>query len=180
VEVNGVSIDPIFAGQFDGQFLVGSSPAELNAVLNAFASTERLDRGRKVLAQRVNDTNAQAKALTPQISALEESLGVILFHRHARGLLLTEQGEILFKTVSEMVSKLQATEHSLVEASSKPRGPFISLLYSVGRLSAYKSHSSTMKSTMSANEEGATCRLSSSSCGSKMRGALPKVLASSK
>lgn len=72
VEVNGVSIDPIFAGQFDGQFLVGSSPAELNAVLNAFASTERLDRGRKVLAQRVNDTNAQAKALTPQISALEE------------------------------------------------------------------------------------------------------------
>lgn len=72
VQVNGVSIDPIFAGQFDGQFMVGASPSELNAILNAFASTERLDRGRKVLAQRVADINAQAKALTPQVSALEE------------------------------------------------------------------------------------------------------------
>jgi len=49
-------------------------------------------------------------AVSRQISALEERLGIALFHRHARGLLLSEQGEILFRTVSEMVGKLQATE----------------------------------------------------------------------
>ena len=35
-------------------------------------------------------------AVSRQIRALEESLGVTLFHRHARGLILTEQGELLF------------------------------------------------------------------------------------
>jgi len=49
---------------------------------------------------------------------------VPLFHRHARGLMLTEQGEILFRTVGEMIAKLQATEIALTEANSKPRGPF--------------------------------------------------------
>ena len=72
VVVDKVSIDPVFAGQFDAQFLLGSSPAELNVILNAFSSTEKLDRGRKVLGTRVNEANASAKALAPQISALEE------------------------------------------------------------------------------------------------------------
>ena len=34
-------------------------------------------------------------AVSRQIRALEESLNTILFHRHARGLILTEQGELL-------------------------------------------------------------------------------------
>ena len=72
VEVNGTTIDPIFAGQFDQQFLVGAKPAELNAVLNAFASTEKLDRGRKAMGGSITDINARAKALAPQISGLEE------------------------------------------------------------------------------------------------------------
>jgi DNA-binding transcriptional LysR family regulator len=63
-------------------------------------------------------------AVSRQISSLEEDMKIPLFHRHARGLMLTEQGEILFRTVTEMVAKLQATEISLTEASSKPRGPF--------------------------------------------------------
>ncbi|MBL8644026.1 MAG: LysR family transcriptional regulator, partial [Rhodospirillaceae bacterium] len=36
--------------------------------------------------------NLSQSAVSRQISALEESLGVSLFHRHARGLILTEQG----------------------------------------------------------------------------------------
>ena len=72
VEINGVSIDPLFAGQFDTQFMVGSTPAELNAVLKAFACTEKLDRGRKVLGVRVSEINASAKAMMPIISGLEE------------------------------------------------------------------------------------------------------------
>ena len=63
-------------------------------------------------------------AVSRQISSLEEKLGVPLFHRHARGLMLTEQGEILFKTVSDMVIKLEAAENSFTEASAKPKGPF--------------------------------------------------------
>ena len=38
-------------------------------------------------------------AVSRQVSALEQDLGVPLFHRHARGLILTEQGELLFRTV---------------------------------------------------------------------------------
>jgi DNA-binding transcriptional LysR family regulator len=63
-------------------------------------------------------------AVSRHISALEEAMGIPLFHRHARGLMLTEQGEILFRTVSEMVTKLQQTEISLAEAHAKPKGPF--------------------------------------------------------
>jgi DNA-binding transcriptional LysR family regulator len=63
-------------------------------------------------------------AVSRQISALEEKMGIALFHRHARGLMLTEQGEILQRTVSEMVTKLQQTEIALTEATARPKGPF--------------------------------------------------------
>ena len=33
-------------------------------------------------------------AVSRQVSALETELGVSLFHRHARGLILTEQGDL--------------------------------------------------------------------------------------
>lgn len=48
-------------------------------------------------------------AVSRQIRALEESLNVTLFHRHARGLILTEQGEILFDATTQMVRRLDAT-----------------------------------------------------------------------
>lgn len=63
-------------------------------------------------------------AVSRQIAALEEKLGVALFQRHARGLVLTEQGEILQRTVGEMVAKLQQTEIALTEATARPKGPF--------------------------------------------------------
>ena len=68
--------------------------------------------------------NLSQSAVSRQVSSLEEKLGVSLFHRHARGLMLTEQGEILFRTVSEMVLKLQAAENTLSETNTKPKGPF--------------------------------------------------------
>lgn len=46
-------------------------------------------------------------AVSRQIRALEESLGTTLFHRHARGLILTEQGELLFEATSAMARKLE-------------------------------------------------------------------------
>ena len=48
-------------------------------------------------------------AVSRQIRALEESLTATLFHRHARGLILTEQGELLFDATQAMVKRLDAT-----------------------------------------------------------------------
>ena len=47
-------------------------------------------------------------AVSRQIRALEESMSVTLFHRHARGLILTEQGELLFDATSQMNRRLEA------------------------------------------------------------------------
>ena len=47
-------------------------------------------------------------AVSRQIRALEESLGTTLFHRHARGLILTEQGELLFDATKSMNKRLDA------------------------------------------------------------------------
>ena len=47
-------------------------------------------------------------AVSRQIRALEESLNATLFHRHARGLILTEQGELLFDATRSMTKRLDA------------------------------------------------------------------------
>ncbi|MEL6584562.1 MAG: LysR family transcriptional regulator [Pseudomonadota bacterium] len=47
-------------------------------------------------------------AVSRQIRALEESLKVTLFHRHARGLILTEQGELLHAATRDMSKRLSA------------------------------------------------------------------------
>lgn len=47
-------------------------------------------------------------AVSRQVRALEESLNTTLFHRHARGLILTEQGELLFDATSAMTKRLDA------------------------------------------------------------------------
>ena len=61
-------------------------------------------------------------AVSRQVSALEKDLGVPLFHRHARGLVLTEQGEVLFRTASEVLTKLQTAETLLGDLTTKPAG----------------------------------------------------------
>ncbi|MCZ7675670.1 MAG: LysR family transcriptional regulator [Roseovarius sp.] len=47
-------------------------------------------------------------AISRQIRGLEESLSATLFHRHARGLILTEQGELLFDATKAMIRRLDA------------------------------------------------------------------------
>jgi DNA-binding transcriptional LysR family regulator len=66
--------------------------------------------------------NLSQSAVSRQISALEEALQVPLFHRHARGLILTEQGESLNRTVREVFAKLAMTEALLTESKEKPTG----------------------------------------------------------
>jgi DNA-binding transcriptional LysR family regulator len=67
--------------------------------------------------------NLSQSAVSRQISALEESLNVPLFHRHARGLILTEQGELLYRTAHEVFAKLAMAEAQLTESKDRPRGP---------------------------------------------------------
>ncbi len=66
--------------------------------------------------------NLSQSAVSRQISALEDSLKVPLFHRHARGLILTEQGELLYETAHDVFGKLAITEALLMESKNQPRG----------------------------------------------------------
>lgn len=54
-------------------------------------------------------------AISRQIGAFENRLGVPLFHRHARGLLLTEPGEMLFRAAREVFSDLALTQARITE-----------------------------------------------------------------
>ncbi len=67
--------------------------------------------------------NLSQSAVSRQISALESSLGVMLFHRHARGLILTEQGDLLYKTVHDVFAKLTTVESQLIETKDVAEGP---------------------------------------------------------
>ncbi|MEZ5816899.1 MAG: LysR family transcriptional regulator [Hyphomicrobiaceae bacterium] len=61
-------------------------------------------------------------AVSRQVSSLEKDLGIPLFHRHARGLVLTEQGEILYRTASDVLNRLQTAETILSDSTTKPAG----------------------------------------------------------
>ena len=61
-------------------------------------------------------------AISRQIQSLEDDLKVKLFERHARGLTLTENGEYVYKTAHEVISKLKEVETSLGDQKNKPSG----------------------------------------------------------
>ena len=66
--------------------------------------------------------NISQSAISRQIQSLEEDLNVKLFERHARGLTLTENGEYVYKTVREVITKLKEIETSLGDKKNKPTG----------------------------------------------------------
>ncbi len=61
-------------------------------------------------------------AVSRQVSALEQELSVALFHRHARGLILTEQGELLFGTAREVFLQLETVRIKLTDSRERPNG----------------------------------------------------------
>jgi DNA-binding transcriptional LysR family regulator len=66
--------------------------------------------------------NLSQSAISRQIQSLEQDLKVQLFERHARGLTLTENGEYLFKTAHDVISKLKEVESTLGDQKNKPTG----------------------------------------------------------
>lgn len=61
-------------------------------------------------------------ALSRQVIALEEALGAKLFHRHARGLALTNEGEQLFQTTTAMLESLERTRARIEATRNRPTG----------------------------------------------------------
>ena len=66
--------------------------------------------------------NLSQSAVSRQVSALEHELGVPLFHRHARGLILTEQGELLMRTTDEVINRLASVKAELADSKGRPTG----------------------------------------------------------
>lgn len=61
-------------------------------------------------------------AVSRQVSSLELDLKVPLFHRHARGLVLTEQGELLYHTAQDVLMKLESAKVKLTDSKERPNG----------------------------------------------------------
>jgi len=61
-------------------------------------------------------------AISRQVIALEEALGAKLFHRHARGLALTNEGEQLFSTTTAMADEIERTRSGIEASRNRPTG----------------------------------------------------------
>jgi DNA-binding transcriptional LysR family regulator len=66
--------------------------------------------------------NLSQSAISRQVSALEEEVGVPLFLRHARGLKLTEQGEMLYNTANDVLVRLENARIRLADSKDHPSG----------------------------------------------------------
>lgn len=67
ISMGSSKLDPIFAGQFDSQFMMDLSPAELNSVFGMFSNTEQLNQGKRAIGQSNAEINSQAKLLATEI-----------------------------------------------------------------------------------------------------------------
>lgn len=69
-----------------------------------------------------NIMNISQSALSRQILSLENSIDMPLFHRHARGLVLTEQGHILFEYAKDIYHKMEQAQETLTQNKDRPSG----------------------------------------------------------
>ena len=68
------------------------------------------------------DLNTSQSAISRQISNLEYEIGIPLFHRHPRGLILTEQGELLYQRTRTIVNIVKEAEFALIDSKDRPSG----------------------------------------------------------
>ena len=66
--------------------------------------------------------NLSQSAVSRQIRSLEEALNTTLFHRHARGLILTEQGELLLDATRAMNNRLEAASARIRDSEDEVFG----------------------------------------------------------
>jgi hypothetical protein len=119
VEVGDFTIDPIFARQNGKQFLIDSeayTPMELNTILGAFASTEKLEAGKKAANLEITHKNAEAKTLAEEVVQAETRKALMeTFDRDAEGV---AQG---LKRLKPDVEGLEAKKHWLMASMERQR-----------------------------------------------------------
>ena len=74
------------------------------------------------LTHAADTLHPSQSAVSRQIRALEESLNATLFHRHARGLILTEQGELLFDATTAMAKRLDTASARIRDSEEEVFG----------------------------------------------------------
>jgi energy-coupling factor transporter ATP-binding protein EcfA2 len=117
VEVGEFTIDPIFSRQNGKQFLIdpeGYTPMELNTILGAFASTEKLEAGKKTANLEITHKNSEAKTLAEETNAAEvrkAQLGVIVKDAD-----FVERG---LRQLEPEVQALELKKHWVVEAKAR-------------------------------------------------------------
>ena len=67
--------------------------------------------------------NLSQSAVSRQMAALERSIRVSLFHRHAQGLVLTEPGEEFYKAASDVFKRVAIGLACMNEYRDVPKGP---------------------------------------------------------
>lgn len=113
ISVGEFEADPIFATQFDTPFMLSCGPNELNAILGAFASTEKLEAGKKSANLQITQKNSEAKALAVEVAEAEERKAALTtldadMNEVARELRRLDSEVFILETKTEW---LRAAEH---------------------------------------------------------------------
>lgn len=74
------------------------------------------------LTRAATDLGISQSAVSRQIAALEETMNLPLFHRHARGLTLTEEGSVLFKTAADVNNRIAISVANVQNVRQLPQG----------------------------------------------------------
>jgi energy-coupling factor transporter ATP-binding protein EcfA2 len=105
VKIGEYLIDPIFSGQNKAQFLIDPDrwkPSEINAVLGAFSSTEKLDTGKKEANLRITQRKSEASTLATEIRSAEE--------RSAKLLGITGEVTLIAEVVNQLEMAIRRDE----------------------------------------------------------------------
>lgn len=86
--------------------------------LEAFVDTVRLKSFSAVARRR----GMMASSIARQVSALERELGVALFQRTTRSLILTEAGQALFDRSERILQELEAAKNEAIARSGEVCG----------------------------------------------------------
>ncbi|MCK6419086.1 MAG: LysR family transcriptional regulator [Alphaproteobacteria bacterium] len=96
------------------------------------------------LTQAAKMLGSSQPAISRNIAALESDLGTALFRRHARGLVLSEQGEILHAETADIFERLLILQSRLKDTQNLPEGPltitvseFIGTTWLASKLAAF-------------------------------------------
>lgn len=76
----------------------------------------------KNITMAARELNIFQSSLSRQIMSLEKQIGGKLFRRTSDGVLLTEQGEILYRSVQKVFSEIEQAKSNLSEDPKIPRG----------------------------------------------------------